>query len=116
MDVGKLRISIAIAVVATLPAVYLRFADYRPDPVLDAALFGVAILSAGFMLSWGAESARNQRIPADSVASTNRQRSPLRYGGGPVRAVRAGCCRNDYDDFRQNQSVDASRWACRHWQ
>lgn len=60
MELRKLWISIAVAVLATLPALYLRFAGLRPDPLLDSALFGVAILAAGFMLSWGAESAEGQ--------------------------------------------------------
>ena len=60
MELRKLWIAIALAVVATLPALYLRFAGLRPDPILDSALFGLAILAAGFMLSWGAESAEGQ--------------------------------------------------------
>ena len=60
MQLRKLWISIAIAVLATLPALFLRISGGRPDPLLDAALFGVAILAAGFMLSWGAESAEGQ--------------------------------------------------------
>ncbi len=56
----KLWISIAIAVLAMVPAIYFRMTGLRPDPVLDAAVFGVAILSAGFMLSWGAETAEGQ--------------------------------------------------------
>lgn len=60
MHLRKLWFSIAIALLATLPALYLRFTGSRPDPILDAALFGTAILAAGFMLSWGAESAEGQ--------------------------------------------------------
>lgn len=56
----KLWISIAIAVSAMLPAIYLRATGLRPDPILDAAIFGIAILAAGFMLSWGAETAEGQ--------------------------------------------------------
>ena len=56
----KLWISIAIAVLAMLPAIYFRAAGLRPDPLLDAAIFGIAILAAGFMLSWGAETAEGQ--------------------------------------------------------
>lgn len=56
----KLWILIGLAILATLPALYLRATAIRPDPMLDAALFGVAILAAGFMLSWGAESAEGQ--------------------------------------------------------
>ena len=56
----KLWISIAVAVVAMLPAIYFRATGWRPDPLLDAAIFGIAILAAGFMLSWGAETAEGQ--------------------------------------------------------
>lgn len=56
----KLLIWIALAVLATLPALYLRATGWRPDPLVDAAVFGAAILAAGFMLSWGAETAEGQ--------------------------------------------------------
>lgn len=51
---------LGVAVAATLPALVLRFGGWRPNPLLDAALFGVAILAAGFMLSWGAEAAEKR--------------------------------------------------------
>lgn len=44
---------LAVAIAATVPALVLRCTGARPDPVIDAAIFGVAILAAGFMLSWG---------------------------------------------------------------
>ena len=56
----KLWTSIAIAILAIIPAVYFRAVGWRPDPILDAAVFGIAILAAGFMLSWGAETAEGQ--------------------------------------------------------
>ena len=56
----KLWISIAVALLAMLPAIWFRAAGLRPDPLLDAAIFGTAILAAGFMLSWGAETAEGQ--------------------------------------------------------
>ena len=56
----KLWISIVIAILAMLPAIYFRAAGLRPDPLIDAAVFGAAILAAGFMLSWGAETAEGQ--------------------------------------------------------
>ncbi|MBX9630154.1 MAG: sodium:proton exchanger [Burkholderiales bacterium] len=56
----NLRISIAIAILAVVPAIYFRAVGWRPDPILDAAVFGIAILAAGFMLSWGAETAEGQ--------------------------------------------------------
>ena len=59
-NVRNLWISIAVAVLAFLPAIYFRAVDWRPDPILDAAVFGLAILAAGFMLSWAAETAEGQ--------------------------------------------------------
>lgn len=53
----RFLIYVSIAVIATLPAVLFRLLGLRPSPVLDAAIFGVAILAAGFLLSWGAEAA-----------------------------------------------------------
>ena len=48
---------VAFAVLATLPAILFRVMGLRPSPILDTAVFGVAILAAGFLLSWGAEAA-----------------------------------------------------------
>jgi len=48
---------VAIAVLATVPALILRATGWRPNLVVDAAVFGIAVLSAGFLLSWGAEAA-----------------------------------------------------------
>ena len=56
----KLWISIGIAFLAMVPAIYFRATGIRPDPVLDTIVFGIAILAAGFMLSWGAETAEGQ--------------------------------------------------------
>lgn len=58
--IRRLIISILIAAAATLPALLFRYWGYRPDPIVDATVFGIAILAAGFMLSWGAESAEGQ--------------------------------------------------------
>ena len=48
---------VVVAVLASAPAVVLRVIGLRPSPLVDAAIFGVAILAAGFLLSWGAEAA-----------------------------------------------------------
>lgn len=53
----QLWIPVAIAVAAMVPALTLRIEGWRPNAVLDMAVFGVAILAAGFLLSWGAEAA-----------------------------------------------------------
>ena len=53
----RFLIFVAIALLATAPAVLFRLLGIRPSPVADAAIFGVAILAAGFLLSWGAEAA-----------------------------------------------------------
>lgn len=48
---------VALAVFATLPGFYLRLTGTHVAPGLEAAIFFVAILAAGFLLSWGAEAA-----------------------------------------------------------
>lgn len=56
-SLARFWICVAVAIAVTLPAVLLRAEGWRPNALLDAALFGIAILAAGFMLSWGAEAA-----------------------------------------------------------
>jgi cation:H+ antiporter len=40
-----------------LPSIILRFGGIHPEAVLGAAIFGVSILAAAFLLSWAAETA-----------------------------------------------------------
>lgn len=40
-----------------LPGIILRFGGFRPPAVMGAVVFGIAILSAAFLLSWAAETA-----------------------------------------------------------
>lgn len=49
---------IALAFLMTVPALMLRFVVHLGNPPVEAALFGVAILGAAFLLSWGAEVAQ----------------------------------------------------------
>ena len=56
----RFLIYLALALLAAMPAIYLRFTGWRPSPVLDAGIFGLAVLAAGFMLSWGAEAAESR--------------------------------------------------------
>lgn len=46
-----------MALATATPAVVVRLGGLALAPLLGAALFGVAILAAGFLLSWGAEAA-----------------------------------------------------------
>ena len=43
--------------VVCLPGIVLRLGGIHPDPVPGAIIFGLAILAAAFLLSWGAETA-----------------------------------------------------------
>ena len=45
-------------IAGTFPAIYLRLAHVELSPYLAAALFGVGILGAAFLLSWAAEVAQ----------------------------------------------------------
>jgi cation:H+ antiporter len=46
---------IALMVILALPGVALRLSGAHPDPVIQAIVFGVAILAAAFLLAWAAE-------------------------------------------------------------
>ena len=51
-------LGILLAVGATVPGLVLRIADIHTEHWLDAALFGLAIVGAAFILSWAAEAAQ----------------------------------------------------------
>lgn len=48
---------VLLAIAATLPALMLRFGSWQPSALVAVGCYGSAILAAGFLLSWGAESA-----------------------------------------------------------
>jgi cation:H+ antiporter len=49
---------LAIAIIVTIPGLYLRIAGIHLAPQVDAAIFGLAILGAAFLLSWACEVAQ----------------------------------------------------------
>jgi cation:H+ antiporter len=55
---GRQRLSIALALCATLPGLVLRFGGLHINDPVDALLYGLAIIGAAFMLSWAAETAQ----------------------------------------------------------
>lgn len=54
---GKSWTVIAVTAMVCLPGIVLRFGGVHPDPIPAAIIFGLAILAAAFLLSWGAETA-----------------------------------------------------------
>lgn len=56
----RFAIFVALAVLATLPGVILRLGGVHVAPLLATLIDAVAILGAGFLLSWGAEAAESQ--------------------------------------------------------
>lgn len=56
----RFLILLAIAVSATVPALILRILGWFPNPIVDTGIFGLGILAAGFLLSWGAEAAESR--------------------------------------------------------
>ncbi|MBD3258792.1 sodium:calcium antiporter [candidate division GN15 bacterium] len=48
---------LSIAVLASLPGLYLGIAGEHIDPVVGSIIFGIAIFAGAFVLSWGAEAA-----------------------------------------------------------
>jgi len=55
---GRQRISLALALALTVPGILLRLGDVHASPAVAAALFGLAIVGAAFLLSWAAEVAQ----------------------------------------------------------
>ena len=53
----KFWIYVTLAVTAALPGLWMRLTGTHVSPVFDALIAGIAILGAGFMLSWGVEAA-----------------------------------------------------------
>ncbi|MFZ3141276.1 sodium:proton exchanger [Polaromonas sp.] len=56
----RFLIFLLLALAAIVPAIALRVTGARPGALLDVAVFGLAVLAAGFMLSWGAEAAEKR--------------------------------------------------------
>lgn len=56
-NVRQFVLPVALAVLCALPAIAVRATGAAISPGIATALFGVAILAAGFLLSWGAEAA-----------------------------------------------------------
>src|SRR5918994_2254150 len=56
--VGRSLASLLVAVGLTIPAIVLRFSGASPPNVVEALLFGLAIVGAAFILSWAAEVAQ----------------------------------------------------------
>jgi len=48
---------VAVAVLAAIPALVFRLSGATIGALGETAAYGLAILSAGFLLSWGAEAA-----------------------------------------------------------
>jgi cation:H+ antiporter len=55
---GRQRVSLVLAVLATIPALVLRLGHVEVGHPLAALIFGVSIVGAAFMLSWAAEVAQ----------------------------------------------------------
>lgn len=53
----KFFFSIAVAIAATLPAIIVRLGGIHLKPTVATAVFFIALLSAGLLLSWGLEAA-----------------------------------------------------------
>ncbi len=55
--VREFVVPVGLAALAVVPALYLRVTGSSVGALGDMVLFGMAILAAGFLLSWGAEAA-----------------------------------------------------------
>jgi cation:H+ antiporter len=48
---------VGFALAAMIPALFTRVTGWKLPPLAAASIFGIAVVAAGFMLSWGAETA-----------------------------------------------------------
>ena len=55
---ARQKFAIALAVLAVLPALVVRFAGVHPEPLVAAILVGLAVVGGAFMLAWAAEVAQ----------------------------------------------------------
>lgn len=55
---ARQRFALGLAVAATVPGIYLRLAEPHMEHWVEALIFGLAIVGAAFLLSWGAEVAQ----------------------------------------------------------
>ncbi|MDQ1445823.1 MAG: cation:H+ antiporter, partial [Acidimicrobiaceae bacterium] len=55
---GRNAVSMAVAVAATVPGIFLRVTGSHVSDPADALLFGLAIVGSAFLLSWAAEVAQ----------------------------------------------------------
>lgn len=54
---GRFYFLVVLAMLGALPAMVIRLTGWHTSSVIEMAFFGVAVLAAGFMLSWSAEAA-----------------------------------------------------------
>ena len=54
---GRHWLAIGLMAALASPGIILRFAGFEPEPAIGAAVFGLSILAAAFLLSWAAETA-----------------------------------------------------------
>jgi cation:H+ antiporter len=55
---GRQKLSLVLALLLTVPGIALRLGDLHANPPTSAAIYGLAIVGAAFMLSWAAEVAQ----------------------------------------------------------
>src|SRR5437588_6918364 len=55
---GRQRLAMAVALGVAVPAIVLRATGAQPAHLTEAAVFGLAIIGAAFVLSWAAETAQ----------------------------------------------------------
>ena len=56
----RFLIYLAIALLVAVPGVLFRITGAHPGALVEAGVFGMALLAAGFLLSWGAEAAESR--------------------------------------------------------
>jgi len=101
---------VAVAGTATVPALVVRLAGLHPPPIVALALFGVSILGAGFLLSWGAEAAEAHVAQGVALAGLALVTVLPEYAVDIYYTVRAGAePGSDYVQFAAANMTGANR-------
>jgi cation:H+ antiporter len=90
------QLSILLAVAFTIPGIVLRLADIHTSDPLDAFLFGIAIVSAAFLLAWAGEVAQLDISAGLAIALLALVGVLPEYAVGFVFAAKGG---HDYQRF-----------------
>jgi len=106
----RFAFAVALAFTATLPALAIRLGGLHPPAIAAVGVFGVSIIGAGFMLSWGAEAAEGHVAQGVAIAGLALITVLPEYAIDIYYTLRAGAAPgSDYVQFAAANMTGANR-------